>query len=626
MDKLLDSINSPSDIKHFKMSELRQLAQEIREYIIDTTCKTGGHVAPSLGAVEISIALHYVFNTPDDKIVWDVGHQSYAHKILTERKAVFRQLRTYKGISGFNNIFESPHDSLTVGHAGTSMSAALGMAAARDLKGEKFHVVNVIGDGSMTNGLVYEAMNNIAHLRPKMLIILNDNKMSISENVGGISQYLNKLETTPAYTTIKKEMWELLGVLPDRMSIRARDLARRMKESLKNFLIPTILFEEFGIRYIGPIDGHDINDLIDTMKRIKEYDGPILIHAITQKGRGYKHAENDPTKFHGLGKYCVETGKAETKANGNIKYTNVFGQTLVKLAEKDERIVGITAAMPDGTGLSYFRDAFPKRFFDVGIAEGHAVEFSVGLALQGLKPVCAIYSTFLQRAYDQLIQDAALMRQNVFFILDRGGIVGEDGPTHHGVFDLSYLRTVPKLAVMAPKDEQELRSMLKAGIDYNDGPVAMRYPRGEGVGINIDNEIIDIEWGKSEIMCTGNDGLVIAIGSEVYPALEAVEKLKKDLNKSMTLVNLRFLKPFDEETLLPLLKSHELIITVEENALAGGMGDMINSFISSKHLLKRIINIGIKDEFIEVGSQEQLRKDIGLDSNGIYKTIKEELI
>lgn len=621
MGNILNNIHSPSDIKNLKISELRQLASEIREYIIEVTCKTGGHVAPSLGAVEIAIALHYVYDTPDDKIVWDVGHQSYAHKILTGRKEAFKGLRTYKGISGFTNIFESPHDSLTVGHAATSMSAAVGMAIARDIKGEKFNVVNVIGDGAMTNGLVYEAMNNIAHLRPRMLIVLNDNKMSISENVGGISQYLNKLETTPVYTSLKKELWELLGVLPDKMSFRARDLARRMKESMKNFLIPTILFEEFGIRYIGPIDGHDLNDLIDTMKRIKNYEGPILIHAITQKGKGYAHAENDPTKFHGLGQYCVQTGKNESKQDGNVNYTKVFGQTIVELAKDNEKIIAVTAAMPDGTGLSYFRDSYPERFFDVGIAEAHAVEFSVGLALQGMKPVCAVYSTFLQRAYDELIQDAALMRQNVFFVLDRGGIVGEDGPTHHGVFDLSYLRTVPGLVIMSPKDEDELRSMLKLGIEYNDGPIAIRYPRGEGFGVDISGPITKIEIGEFEMVRHGSDVLIIAIGNEVYPAVEAAERLEQD-GKTAAVINLRFIRPLNESKLLDIIKKFKTIVTVEENVLSGGMGDMINSILMRNNIHKHIANIGIEDVFVEAGSQNELRRDHGLDADGIYKTIK----
>lgn len=621
MGNILNNVHLPSDIKKLKISELRQLASEIREYIIDVTCKTGGHVAPSLGAVEIAIALHYVYDTPKDKIVWDVGHQSYAHKILTGRKEAFKGLRTYKGISGFTNIFESPHDALTVGHAATSMSAAVGMAIARDIKGENFNVVNVIGDGAMTNGLVYEAMNNIAHLRPRMLIVLNDNKMSISENVGGISQYLNKLETTPVYTSLKKELWELLGVLPDKMSYRARDLARRMKESMKNFLIPTILFEEFGIRYIGPIDGHDLNDLIDTMKKIKNYEGPILIHAITQKGKGYMHAENDPTKFHGLGQYCVQTGKNESKPGGTVNYTKVFGHTIVELAKDNKDVVAVTAAMPDGTGLSYFRDSYPERFFDVGIAEAHAVEFSVGLALQGLKPVCAVYSTFLQRAYDELIQDAALMRQNVFFVLDRGGIVGEDGPTHHGVFDLSYLRTVPGLVIMSPKDEDELRSMLKLGIEYKDGPIAIRYPRGEGFGVDISGPIRDIEIGEFEIVKQGSDILIIAIGNEVHPAVEAAERIGKD-GKSASVINLRFIRPLNEAKLINIMKKFSTIVTVEENVLSGGMGDMINSILMRNHVHKHIVNIGIKDVFVEVGSQNELRRDHGLDAEGIYKTIK----
>ncbi len=625
MKKILDNVNMPEDIKDLKIVDLKQLADEIRDYIIDVTSKTGGHVAPSLGAVEIIIALHYVFDTPIDKFVIDVGHQAYAHKILTGRKEEFKKLRTYRGLSGFNNIFESVHDSLTVGHAATSMSAALGMAVARDLRGDDFHVINVIGDGSMTNGMVYEAMNNIAHLKTRMIIVLNDNKMSISANVGGISQYLNKLETTPVYTTLKKEMWEFLGILPTRMSIRARDLARRIKESMKNLVIPTILFEEFGIRYIGPVNGHNLNDLISTLKAIKTYNGPILIHAITKKGKGYHYAENDPTKFHGLGKFCADTGKIDVNPNGKIKYTKVFGETLVELAKSRKEVVAVTAAMPDGTGLSYFKDAYPERFFDVGIAEGHAVEFSVGMALEGLKPVCAIYSTFLQRSYDQLIQDAALMKQNVFFVLDRAGIVGEDGPTHHGLFDLSYLRTIPSLVIMAPKDEDELRSMIKLGLDYKEGPIAVRYPRGNAMGLDISGPIKDIELGKSNIISKGEKVLILAIGKEVNPSIKAAAMIKKEFKFTPTVVNVRFLKPFDNEAIIPLIKKHQIIVTAEENVLSGGMGEFINTLIVDNNLKKKIINIGIKDVFVEMGSQKQLRRDHGLDKNGIFKAIKEVL-
>lgn len=620
---LLDNVNYPEDIKQMKYHELRELAGEIRRYIIDVTCKTGGHVAPSLGAVEIALAMHYVFDCPKDKFVWDVGHQSYAHKILTGRKEAMTGLRQLNGINGFNNIFESEYDALTVGHAGTSMSASLGMAAARDMKGDDFQIVNVIGDGAMTNGMAYEAMNQIAQLRPRMLIILNDNKMSISENVGGISQYLNKLETTPVYGSLKNEVWELLGVLPDKMSGRARDLARRMKESLKNFVIPTILFEEFGIRYIGPIDGHDIKDLIETMRSVRNYNGPLLIHAITQKGRGYKPAENDPTTFHGLGQYCVDTGKKESSTGKNIKYTTVFGETLVELAKNRKDVAAITAAMPDGTGLVHFQKAYPERFFDVGIEEMHAAEFAVGLALEGMKPVCALYSSFLQRAYDQLIHDAALMKQNVFFVLDRAGIVGEDGPTHHGLFDLSYLRTVPDMVIMSPKDEDELRSMIKLGLEYNEGPISLRYPRGEGMGVDISGDIKSIELGASEIIERGDDLLIIAIGSEVYPSIEAGEMLKKE-GINPTIVNLRFIRPLDSKTIMPLLEKHSRIVTAEENILSGGMGEMIDRVIAENNIKCSIVNIGIRDRFVEVGTQAQLRAMHKIDSEGIYSTIKEQ--
>ena len=625
MDKILNNVNFPDDIKILSYKELRELAKEIREYMIKITSKNGGHVAPSLGAVEIAIAIHYVFDAPKDKIVWDVGHQAYAHKILTGRKDALKTLRQFNGISGFNNIFESEYDNLTVGHAATSLSASLGMAIARDMKNEDYSIVNIIGDGSMTNGLVYEAMNNIAQLHPKMIIVLNDNKMSISENVGGISLYLNKLQNTQIYTSFKKEVWELLGVLPDHMSRKSRDIARRMKESLKNFFVPTILFEEFGIRYIGPIDGHNIEQLIETLKSAKKYDGPIVIHAITLKGKGYTPAENDPTKFHGLGKYNSETGKAEKSPNGKTKYTNVFGKTLTEIAKNNKDIVAITAAMPDGTGLSFFRDTLPDRFFDVGIAEGHAVLFSVGLALNGLKPVCAIYSTFLQRSYDQLIHDASLMKQNVFFVLDRAGIVGDDGPTHHGLFDLSYLRTVPEMVIMAPKDEDELRSMIKLGIDYKDGPIALRYPRGEVIGVDISKHIKEIKLGQSEIIQKGERVLIIAIGSEVYPAIEASKILENKTKIKSTIVNARFVRPFDENTILSLIKKHDIIVTAEENILSGGFGEMINSIITKNNLDKKAINIGINDVFVDMGKQEQLRKMYKIDADGIFNRIYKEI-
>lgn len=626
MDRILDSVNMPSDIKNLSIDELYKLASEIRYFIIDNTSKTGGHVAPSLGTVEMTLALHYVFDTPKDKIVWDVGHQAYAHKIITGRKDRFGKLRTYKGISGFNNIFESEHDALTVGHAATSISAALGLARGRDLKNEDSRIISVIGDGSMTNGLVYEALNNIASYKKNFIIILNDNKMSISENVGGISQYLNKLQATPAYTSMKNDIWDLLGKLPDRMSNRTRDMARRLKESLKNFFIPTIIFEEFGIRYIGPLDGHRIEDLIPMLRYAKNYKGPILLHMITQKGRGYIHAENDPTRFHGLGCFNPETGKTEKGSTCNVKYTDVFSRTLAELSAERKDVVAITAAMPDGTGLSLFKEKFPERFFDVGIAEGHAALFAVGLALQGLKPVCAIYSTFLQRSYDQLIHDAALMNAPVFFVLDRAGIVGDDGPTHHGLFDISYLRSVPSMVIMAPKDEDELRSMIKLGLEYREGPIAVRYPRGEGLGRDLTGPVKDIQLGKSEVLIKGSKVLLIGIGNTVDSSVKAAESVKKEFGFIPTVVNARFVRPLDKETIIPLIESHEIIVTAEENILAGGFGELISHEIHRRGFMKKVVNIGIEDVFVEFGSQEILRKEYGLDNNAIFERIRKEII
>ena len=623
MDKLLDSVNLPKDIKNFNINQLYQLASEIRYFIIENTSKTGGHVAPSLGAVELIIAMHYVFDSPKDKFIFDVGHQSYAHKILTGRKDKFNTLRMYNGISGFNNIFESEYDALTVGHAATSLSAALGMAVARDLSKDDFQVISVIGDGSMTNGLIYEALNNLAHFRNKIIIILNDNNMSISENVGGISQYLNKLQRAPAYTTIKRDVWELMGKLPDKMGQKSRDIARRVKESLKNFFIPTIFFEEFGLRYIGPLDGHNLEDLISTLRYAKIYNGSILIHAITQKGRGYAHAENNPTKFHGLGKFNKETGKTEKSENAGVKYTDIFGKTLVKLAKENDKIVAITAAMPDGTGLSYFRDEINDRFFDVGIAEGHAVLFSVGLSLMGKKPVCAIYSTFLQRSYDQLIHDAALMKRNIFFVLDRAGIVGEDGPTHHGLFDISFLRTVPSMVIMAPKDEDELRSMIKLGLKYNEGPIALRYPRGEGMGVDISGKIKDIPLGKAEILVKGEKIIIVALGSMVYPSLQAVKLIKEEYGFSPTVINARFVRPLDLDIVISLEKSHTEVITVEENILSGGFGEYLARLLTESDSTLKVISMGINDMFVEVGSQSILREKFQLNAKGILKKVGE---
>ncbi len=622
MDEILKRVNYPEDLKKLSIEELYQLASEIRYFIIENTSKTGGHLAPSLGAVELIISLHYVFSSPKDKIIFDVGHQSYAHKILTGRKERFSTLRTYKGISGFNNIFESEHDHLTVGHAGTSLSAALGMAVARDLKKEKFEIINVIGDGSMTNGLIYEALNNLGTLRNKIIIVLNDNNMSISQNVGGISQYLNKLQRTPVYTNLKNDLWQLMGKLPDGLSQKTRDIARRMKESLKNFFIPTIFFEEFGVRYLGPFDGHKIEELITTFKYAKDYPSPILIHLITQKGRGYIFAEKDPTKFHGLGKFDKETGLSE-KISNRPKYTDVFGKTLTELAKKNDKIVGITAAMPHGTGLSYLMDQIPERFFDVGIAEEHAVLFSVGLSLQGFKPVCAIYSTFLQRGYDQLIHDVSLMKRNIFFVLDRAGIVGDDGPTHHGLFDLSYLRTVPDMVIMAPKDEDELRSMVKLGIEYNDGPIALRYPRGEGYGVDISNEIKDIEFGKGEIILDGEKIIIVAIGSMVYPSKDAALKIQEKYGFLPTVINARFLRPFDSELLFSKIKNDETILTVEENILSGGFGEYVRRIVSENGYKNRVINLGINDKFVEMGSVNILKEVEKIDEKSIFKRLEE---
>ena len=617
-ESVLKRVNYPQDLKNLSIEELNQLAQELRDYVIGVVSRVGGHLAPSLGAVELTLALHYVFDAPRDKIVWDVGHQAYIHKIITGRKQVFPTLRQYKGISGFVKTSESEYDAFGVGHASTAISAALGMACARDHKGEDYQVVAVVGDGALTGGLAYEGLNNAGMLKRKMIVILNDNKMSISPNVGAIAQYLTSIITAPSYHRLKDDIWELTHKF-DGLGARIRGSVRRLEEALKSVLVPGIVFERLGFRYIGPIDGHNLEMLIRVLRQIKDRPGPILLHVLTKKGKGYPPAEKNATVFHGLGAFDKETGEP-LKNKTAPSYTSVFGKTLVELGKRDPRIVAITAAMADGTGLVYFQKEFPERFYDVGIAEGHAVTFAAGLALHGMKPVVAIYSTFLQRAFDQLIHDVGLQKIPIVFALDRAGIVGADGPTHHGAFDLAYLRLIPNFVVMAPKDEAELQDMLYTAVRYGKGPIAVRYPRGCGLGVPLRKRFREIPIGESETVRHGTDLALLAIGSMVAVAEQAADLLEAQ-GISAQVENMRFVKPLDAEKLQNAARSFPLIFTLEENAVRGGFGSAVLEFLHEKGLNgPKVVSLGLPDEFVEHGDKETLLKVVGLDPESVAET------
>ncbi|BDV41809.1 1-deoxy-D-xylulose-5-phosphate synthase 1 [Geotalea uraniireducens] len=614
MYKLLDTINSPTDLKQIKREDLPALAAEIRRFLLETVAQTGGHLASNLGAVELSIALHYCFDSPTDRIIWDVGHQAYTHKILTGRRDRFHTQRQYGGISGFPKRSESPHDAFGAGHSSTSISAGLGMAVARDLDGKESKVIAVIGDGSLTGGIAFEALNQAGHLHKNLIVVLNDNEMSISRNVGAFSSFVSRKLTGSYFRDLKKEMQGLLQNIPA-IGKDILHFARRAENSLKGFLTPGMLFEALGFEYIGPLNGNDLPQLLEVMKNARDLDGPVLIHIMTTKGKGYLPAETNPDVFHGVGPFDVATGKTTAKGGG-ASYTGVFGATMVKLAEEDERIVAITAAMPDGTGLTPFARRFPERFFDVGIAEQHGLTFAAGLAAEGFRPVTAIYSTFMQRAYDQVFHDICLQKLPVTLALDRGGLVGDDGPTHHGVFDLSYLRHLPELTLMAPKDENELQHMLKTAI-YHGRPIALRYPRGTGYGIPLDQELRALEIGRGELITDGGDVTIVAIGSTVYPAVEAAKNLR-ERGIAATVINARFVKPLDRELILDAAQRTGCLVTVEENALQGGFGSAVLELLADEGLTDvRVKRLGIPDRFIEQGSQAQLRKDLGLDAAGI---------
>jgi 1-deoxy-D-xylulose-5-phosphate synthase len=621
MDKILDRIRTPSDVKGLDAEELDRLCRELRNEIITTVAKNGGHLASNLGVVELTVALHHVFDLPLDKIVWDVGHQSYAHKLLTGRRDRFHTLRQYGGVSGFPKRDESPYDTFDSGHSGTSISAALGMAEARRHQGKEGKVIAIIGDGSMTAGLAFEGLNQAGHIDEDLIVILNDNEMSISPNVGALSSYLNRLMTGQFVNRFRDDIKSFLETLPS-IGKSVLRFAKQAEESLKGFLMPGLLFEELGLKYIGPIDGHRLDYLVETLQNVKKLRGPIFIHVITKKGRGYGPAEMNPSRFHGVSPFKVETGEPAEPGGRIPTYTEVFGETVCRLAREKKNVVAITAAMQNGTGLEGFSKEFPDRFFDIGIAEQHAVTFAAGLALEGMKPLVAIYSTFLQRAYDQILQDVCLQNLPVVFALDRGGVVGEDGPTHHGLFDFSYLRHIPNLVVMAPKDEEELQHMIKTAIEHP-GPIAFRYPRGRGVGVGRAPVLNRLEIGRGELLKEGKDVVLAAIGCTVHPCLRAAERLQQ-IGIEAAVINSRFLKPLDGSLIGEWVKRTGRIVTVEENVLQGGFGSAVLELLQEESCPSvQVKRLGFPDLFLEHGPQSLLRSKYGVDEDGIFKKVVE---
>ena len=604
---MIEDIRS-QDIKNMSIDQLHSLANEIRQRLIKVTAKNGGHLASNLGIVEITLALHYVYDFPKDTLVWDVGHQAYVHKILTGRNDRFDTLRQWKGISGFPKRSESVYDNFAVGHASTSISAAVGFAAARNLLEENNNVIAVIGDGAMTGGMAFEALNNASQLNTKMTVVLNDNEMSIGPNIGGISQYLTRLRTDPGYNRMKDDIELLLKKIPS-IGPRMAEMADRIKDSVKYMFVSGSFFEELGFRYYGPVDGHNIEELIRVFENSKNIDAPVLIHCLTEKGKGYLPAMKHPGKFHGIGAFDIATGET-VKKSSLPNYTKVFSQTLIDLAKEDHRIVGITAAMASGTGMDAFSQAYPDRMYDVGIAEEHATTMASAMALSGVKPVVAIYSTFMQRAYDQLIHDCALQKSPVVFALDRAGLVGADGPTHHGVFDLSYLRTIPNMTVMAPKDEPELQNMLYSAIQY-DCLAAIRYPRGCGPGAALVDKYTLLPYGKAELLCTGTDLTIVAVGSMVMDALKTAEILREH-GVSTEVINGRFIKPIDGESIMQSTKKTGRLVTMEENVLSGGFGSAVLETLSDANELCPTLRLGLPDTFIEQGDVSILKNDVGL--------------
>jgi 1-deoxy-D-xylulose-5-phosphate synthase len=622
-NSILDSINSPLDLRKLPVADLPVLAEDIRREIIKTVAGNGGHLGPCLGVVELTIAIHYVFNTPDDKLIWDVGHQAYAHKLLTGRKDRFHTLRQYKGISGFPKRDESPYDAFDTGHSSTSISASLGIALAKSLKGDVNRSIAVIGDGSMTGGMAFEALNQAGHLDKDLIVILNDNEMSISPNVGALSTFLSRKMTGKTVSRFKRETENFLKSFAN-VGENIFNVLKRSEESFKAFFTPGMLFEALKFEYVGPIQGHQIENLIETMRNVRDFSkGPVLIHVITTKGKGYSPAEKNPDKYHGVAPFEIPTGKPLPTPPAAVSYTKVFGDTIVKMAENDPRIAAITAAMPDGTGLSRFAELFPDRFFDVGIAEQHAVTFAAGLATEGILPVVAIYSTFLQRSLDQIIHDVCLQNLPVTFAIDRSGVVGDDGPTHHGVFDLSFLRFIPNLILMAPKDEREFQDMLYSAVIYP-GPAAVRYPRGKGIGAKLTDSFTKLPLGKGELLREGDDVLLLPIGNRVHPALAAAEELRK-FGVEAAVINPRFINPLDSELIIEWTERTGAVVTVEDNARKGGFGSSVLELLANRGLngTSKVKCLGYPHNFIEHGPQETLYKNAQIDTPGIIQAVLE---
>ncbi|HXX63198.1 MAG TPA: 1-deoxy-D-xylulose-5-phosphate synthase [Bacteroidota bacterium] len=616
----LDRVNVPADIRKLSVPELKTLAADVREFLIETVSKTGGHLGAGLGSVELAVALHYVFNTPTDRIVWDVGHQAYPHKILTGRKNQLNTIRQYKGLSGFLKRSESEYDTFGAGHASTAISAALGMVAARELSGENYKVVAVVGDGSMTGGMVYEGMNNAGIMKKDIIVVLNDNNMSIAPNVWAISNYFTELIAHPSYNRLKKNVYELTGKL-DVWGDRLRRVAARVEEGIKVVVTPGMLFESLGFRYFGPINGHNIVQLVRIFQEVKGFNGPILVHTITQKGKGYRPAEEDVQRLHGVTPFDKVTGVSPKKKEGPPAYTKVFGEAVVQIAKSNPKVIALTAAMPDGTGLDQLQKELPTRFYDVGIAEQHGVTFAAGLATQGAIPIVAIYSTFLQRAFDQIIHDVALQHLHVVFAMDRAGLVGADGPTHHGVFDLSYLRLIPGMVIMAPRNESELRDMIYTAVEYAGGPIAVRYPRGNGVGVALKEGFDKVPIGKAETLRQGKDVALLAIGTMANVASEAATLLAQQ-GISAEVVSMRFVKPLDDDLLRMLSARIPRIVTLEDNVMIGGFGSAIAEFFAREGITSvRQLSIGIPDRFIDHGSPQELYAELGLDAPAIARSV-----
>ncbi len=610
---LLQQIDNPSQMKDLSIAELSQLADELREYIIQSVSRSGGHLSSGLGTVELTVALHHVFNTPDDRLVWDVGHQSYPHKILTGRRDQMSTIRTKDGLSGFPRREESPYDTFGVGHSSTSISAALGMAIAAKQQNKDRRVAAIIGDGALTAGMAFEALNHAGDLDADLLVILNDNDMSISPNVGGMSNYLAKLLSGKLYSSMREGSKKVLGKMPS-----VWELARRTEEHMKGMVIPGTLFEELGFNYIGPIDGHDMDTLVKTLGNLRSLQGPQFLHIVTKKGKGYMPAEENPIAYHGVGKFCAESGKLEKSSAKTPTYTQVFGQWLCDMAKADDKLVAITPAMREGSGLVEFSEQFSERYFDVGIAEQHAVTVAAGMACDGLKPVVAIYSTFLQRAYDQLIHDAALQNLPILFAIDRAGVVGPDGATHAGSFDISYLRCIPNMTIMAPSDENECRQMLSTGFSLNT-PSAIRYPRGTGPGVTVENNLKVLPLGKGQVCRKGQNIALLSFGSVLEDGKKAAERL------NATIANMRFVKPLDEDLILQLASEHDVLVTLEDNAVMGGAGSAVNEFLLKHQCQNRVLNLGLPDIFMEHASREQLLDDAGLSTSGILRAIEDFL-